>query len=124
MNTDEIVKLSRQSVASLIQQRLASGKIEQPYAGPERRRAPRWPFPGQVEVRLAGDDHSPPLFFECRDLSESGLGMCGSRGFEIGDIVEISLHLPEATLYGQTLVRYCMKTHRGFMIGVEFRFDD
>ncbi len=123
METEEIVKLSRKAVAELIESRRASSRIEA-YAGPERRRSPRWPFPGQVEVRVSGEEACPPGFFECRDLSETGMGMCGDHHYPVGTIIDISLHVPEMTLYGRAVVRYCMETGRGHMMGVEFLFDD
>jgi hypothetical protein len=123
VNTEEIVKLSRRAVVDLIESRLASGKLE-PFAGHERRKSPRWPFPGQVEVRLADDDHSPPSFFDCRDLSETGMGMCGEHAYEVGTIIDMSLHVPEVTFYGRAVVRYSMRMRHGQMMGVEFIFDE
>lgn len=122
MKTEEIVKLSREAILGLIESRQAAGQL-QPFAGPERRRAQRWPFPGQVEVRAAGDDTAPAAYFECRDLSESGMGMCGDTHFPVGTMIELSLHLPELSFYGQAVVRYCMETSRGHMMGVEFVFE-
>lgn len=123
MKTEEIVRLSRKAVSDLIQSRLARGKLE-PFVGHERRRSPRWPFPGQVEVRPADEPDAEPLFFDCRDLSETGMGMRGDRAFELGTLINMSLHLPETTFYGQAVVRYCMHTGQGHMMGVEFIFDE
>ncbi|MEP0841568.1 MAG: PilZ domain-containing protein [Phycisphaerae bacterium] len=123
MRTEEFLKLSRAAVSELIHERLSSGRLE-PFAGQDRRRLPRWPFPGQVEIRPADDPHAPPTFFDCRNLSETGLGMSGSEGFEIGTRVELSLHLPEATLYGEGVVRYCMRVQSRYMVGLEFLFDE
>ena len=123
MKTDEILKLSRQAVITLIERRLANGKLEA-FEGHERRRSPRWPFPGQVEVRPADDPRAVPMFFECRDLSETGLGMRGDESFELGTVLDLSVHVPEGTLYGQGVVRYSMKTPRGHMTGVEFIFEE
>jgi hypothetical protein len=122
MHTEEIVKLSRASVTELIKTRLGKYAIEA-YTGPERRRSPRWPFPGQVEVRPTDELHIQPSFFDCRDLSESGMGMCGDVYYPVGSIVELSIHVPEVTLYGRGVVRYCMRTSQGHMMGVEFLFD-
>lgn len=124
MKTDEIVKLSREVLVDLIEHRLATGKLEHAYGGPERRQTPRWPFPGQVEVRQVDGDNGLPEFFDCRDLNETGMGMCGDSYFAVGTILELSIHLPEKTLYGQAIVRYCMHTPRGYMLGVEFLLND
>jgi hypothetical protein len=123
MDTEEIVKLSREALLDLIQSRLAAGTLEA-YAGPERRRTPRWPFPGQVEVRSAEGDQRMPHFFDCRDLNETGMGMCGDVYYAVGSIIELSVHLPEMTLYGRAVVRYSMRTSRGHMMGVEFLFNE
>ncbi|HOB73210.1 MAG TPA: PilZ domain-containing protein [Phycisphaerae bacterium] len=123
METEEIVKLSREAVINLIKTRRSTVHIE-PFAGPERRRSPRWPFPGQVEVRVADDEQCPPGFFDCRDLSETGMGMCGDHHYPVGTVIELALHVPELTLYGRAVVRYCMQTSRGHMMGVEFLFDE
>lgn len=123
MRTDEILKLSRPAIVELLRARMSRAGVE-PYDGPERRKSPRWPFPGQVELRPLDDDHAPSVFCDCRDLSETGLGMRGEQAFEIGTVVELSMHLPEATFYGQAIVRYCMRMHHGHMIGVEFIFEE
>ena len=122
MKTDEIVKLSREALLDLVNMRQAAEGLE-PYAGPERRHMPRWPFPGQVEVSPTDGGHGLPQFFDCRDLSDTGMGMCGESSFPVGAILELSVHLPEMTLYGRGIVRYCMHTPRGHMMGVEFLFD-
>ena len=124
MKTDEIVKLSHDTLVHLINSRLATGKLDAAYAGPERRRTPRWPFPGQVEVQPAEGERGLPEFFDCRDLNDTGMGMCGDTAYPIGTVLELSVHLPEMTLYGRAVVRYCMHTPRGHMMGVEFLFDD
>lgn len=122
MKAEEIVKLSREALIDLVNKRLAESGME-PYAGPERRRTPRWPFPGQVEIRPVDEDLGLPQFFDCRDLNDTGMGMCGESAYPVGTILELSIHLPEMTLYGQAVVRYCMHTPRGYMMGVEFLFD-
>jgi hypothetical protein len=124
VKTDEIIKLSREALLDLIETRLAHGKLEHPFSGSERRRTPRWPFPGQVEVRPEEGDHGLPEFVDCRDLNETGMGMCGEAHYPIGTTLELSVHLPEKTLYGRGVVRYSMRTPRGHMMGVEFVFDD
>ena len=122
MKTEEIVKLSREALVGVVNARQAATGIE-PYSGPERRRTARWPFPGQVEVEPADGDHGLPQFFDCRDLNDTGMGMCGDTSYPVGTVLELSVHLPEMTLYGRGIVRYCMRTPRGHMMGVEFLFD-
>lgn len=121
MTTDEIIQLSPESIREII--RLRQEK-HAGFEGRERRHAPRWPFPGTAELRPVDEQSTDRWFASCRDLSDTGLGLSCERFFEPGTQLEISVHLPEATLYGKVAVRYCMKTSRGFMTGVEFCFDN
>jgi hypothetical protein len=118
MKADEIVKLSHRSIFELLKGRQEPESSEAP--GRERRRKPRWPFPGTVEIHVSGC--AEPCFGSLRNLSETGLGMSCDRYFELESRVEIALHLPEASFCGQAIVRYCMETPRGYMTGIEFDF--
>jgi hypothetical protein len=120
MNTDEIIQLTKESIRDLVRARQGLGE---PFAGHDRRRAPRWPFPGTVELH-ATDGTTGQWFATCRDISETGLGMCGEHYFYPETIVEIAIHVPEATLFGRAVVRYCQQTPSGFMTGIEFTFDN
>ena len=123
MKTDEIVKLSREVLMDLVNARQANGNLEL-FVGPERRRTARWPFPGQVEVQPSEGEPGLPQFFDCRDLNDTGMGMCGDCFYPIGSVLDLSIHLPEMTLYGRAVVRYSMRTPRGNMMGVEFLFEE
>ena len=112
-------KLSLDSIRDLVRSR--QGQSDS-IPNHERRRAPRWPFPGTVELH-ATDGTNAQWFATCRDVSETGLGMCGEHYFYPDTVVDIAIHLPEATLYGPAVVRYCQKTPSGFMTGIEFSFD-
>ncbi len=116
--TDEIIKLTPKAINQLIRSRHADSE---PHPGHERRRAPRWPFPGTVEIHPA-DGHQEPCFATCRNISETGLGMSSDRYFELETVLDIAIHLPEATLCGRGVVRYCQQTPSGFMTGIEFMF--
>ena len=109
MNTNEIIQLTRESIRDLI--RLRQG-ASHGFPGREHRRAPRWPFPGTVELH-ATDCTTGQWFATCGDISETGLGMCGEHYFCPEMIVDIAIHLPEATLYGRAIVRHCQKTGPG-----------
>jgi hypothetical protein len=119
MKTEEIVRLTRRTVADLVRAR--HGDVE-PFLGHERRRSPRWPFPGTVELHPT-DGTTDQWFATCRNVSETGLGMCCDRFFDVGTVLEIAIHVPERTLYGRGIVGYCQKTPAGFMTGIEFDFD-
>ena len=120
MNTDEIAELTEQSVRDLIRVRTEGSE---PFPGHERRRAARWPFPGTVEIQSA-DGEPGQWFATCRNISETGLGMACDRGFDQNSLLEIAIHLPEATLYGRAIVRYCQGTPAGFMTGIEFLYPE
>lgn len=120
MKTEEIVRLTRQSVIDLIEARTGNSE---PYPGPEKRRKPRWPFPGTVELH-ATDGTTGQWFGTCRNISETGLGMACERFFENDTVLDIAIHLPEVSLWGKGIVRYCQNTPAGYMTGVEFIFED
>lgn len=117
MQTEEIVKLTRQAVRDL----LTSRQPLPPDKHHERRRSPRWPFPATVEIQL---DDNTQTFGTCQNLNESGLGMSCDEYLEPETRLRFSVHLPEVSFYGVAVVRYCMKTPRGYMVGFEFLFPD
>ena len=122
MPTDEIVQLTPETVREVIEDRKKHEVEFKPFEGNEQRRQPRWPFPSTAEIAPVDGDTTVRWFATCHDLSQSGLGMTCDRYFEPDTPLEIGIHLPEATLYGRAVVRYCMETPRGFMTGVEFIF--
>jgi hypothetical protein len=122
MPTDEIVRLTPEAIREVVEERRKRDAGFKPFAGREKRAAPRWPFPSTAEIAPADGDTTVRWFATCHDLSESGLGMTCDRYFEPETALEVGIHLPEATLYGRAVVRYCMETPRGFMTGVEFVF--
>ena len=124
MPTDEIVKLTRKQVSRLIRRRMEAAGAN--YEGSERRRAPRWPFPGTVEVRYADGRDPSQWFATCRDISDGGMGMKTDMYFAPGTLLDISVHLPEQTFYGQATVRYCkeLEIESEYIMGVQFVFED
>ena len=121
MIADEIVKLTPEAIAKLLRTREAP---DAEYDGAERRDAPRWPFPGAIELRPADADGGTQWFGTCRNVSETGLGMTCDQYLDPGDRLDIAVHLPEASFYGQAIVRYCKEVRGQFMAGLEFLFDD
>jgi hypothetical protein len=120
MNTEELTHLTRQAVRNLLQAR----HDEHADVKGERRHTTRWPFPGTIEIHALGAPEQDQTFATCRNLSETGLGMSCDQFFDPESILEIAVHLPEATFLGRAVVRYCMKTPRGYMTGIEFQFPD
>ena len=122
MPTEEIVQLTPEAVREIVAERKRHEAGFEPFGTSERRRQPRWPFPSTAEIAPVDGDTTLRWFATCHDLSESGLGMTCDRYFKPDTPLEIGIHLPEATLFGQAIVRYCMETPRGYMTGVEFVF--
>jgi hypothetical protein len=122
MPTDEIVQLTPEAVREIVEERKKRETGFKSFGAKERRRQPRWPFPSTAEIAPVDGDTTIRWFATCHDLSQSGLGMTCDRYFEPDTPLEIGIHLPEATLFGRAVVRYCMQTPRGYMTGVEFIF--
>lgn len=121
MKAEEIVRLSRRGVSSLLTAREQS---TEPHLGHERRRKPRWPFPGTIELCVPGEEALIPRFGTCHDLSEEGVGFTCDEAFEPGTTLDIALHLPEASFYGRGTIRHRVRTPRGYLTGMEFLFED
>lgn len=124
MPTEEIVKLTRKQMARLIRMRTEAAGQE--YDGTEQRRAKRWPFPGTVELRYSTGDNPNQWFATCRDISEGGMGMKTDTYFAPQTLLDIAVHLPEQTFYGQATVCYCKQVEgeSEYLLGVQFIFDD
>ncbi|MGQ9648821.1 MAG: PilZ domain-containing protein [Phycisphaerae bacterium] len=124
MPTGEIVKLTRKQIARLIRKRMETAGHR--YDGTEQRRAPRWPFPGTVELRYSTGDNALQCFAVCRDISEGGMGVKTDTYLPPDTLLDISVHLPEQTFYGQAKVRYCKEVdgEAEYLMGIQFVFDD
>lgn len=123
MRTDEIVKLSSSRIVAIIKARQEAAEIPCPEnPGSERRRYPRWPFKGAVEIWPDGGDGSKTTHATCLNISETGMGLSSDVHLPPGSVVEIALHLPEMTLCGRAAVRYCAEIRKQFMVGMEFLF--
>lgn len=134
MMTDKIVKLTRQAVADLLASRGHLDLVSSDPPVTERRRNPRvvWPFPGTVAIKPLGATDDQLCFATCRDISLTGVGMTSEEPFDVGSQIEIAIHLPEATFYGQGTIRYCAEIEPDldipvedrFALGVEFNFNE
>jgi hypothetical protein len=123
MKTEEIVKITRKRVADLVKARtLSSGPGL--FAGHEKRKHTRWPFPGAVELSPVEDDGRTRWFATCGNVSLGGLGIISERCFENGTALEISCHLPEMTLVGQATVCHSEEIPQGYIVGLKFNFDE
>ena len=121
MDATEIKPLTEEAVARILADREAQipGNVEN-----GRRKAPRWPFPGTVEMWLPDDTGAEQLALAtCLNLSRYGLGMLNEEPLGIGLEFALAVHQPEASLHGRAIVRHCTETEAGYYVGVEFLFD-
>jgi hypothetical protein len=112
-----------------------------PYNGPDRRRSvkgdrrsltkgdrrrlpARWPFAGMVEFSFFDGDGRTVWLADCFNLNLRGLGLVTDHPFAVGAVIDLACHLPNVTMYGQAVVRHCIKLQQNYKIGVEFVFDD
>ncbi|HEY3244032.1 MAG TPA: PilZ domain-containing protein [Phycisphaerae bacterium] len=117
MEVAEILPLSRAAIRELLRART----VEEPCTADERRRVPRWPFPGTVEIWSKNADG---LEFHqlgtCSNLSEGGAGIVTDCWLPVGDTLDIAIHQPEASYHGRAIVRHCSRYAEGYGVGMEF----
>ncbi len=121
MNSAEICPLTEEAVADL----LASRDTRRHGRTGDRRKSPRWPFPGTAELWVP--DECGREFYTLAtslNLSIHGVGLrCDDplpEGLEMG----IALHEPEMSLHGRVRVRHCTEVEGEFLLGVEFIRDE
>lgn len=122
MDAERIIKLSLTAVSEL----LNSQNIQAlPKQAPGQRRAPRWPFPGAVEVWLPdhcyGERH---MIATMHNLSLHGLAMRTRLPIPSGTLISLAIHEPALSCYGQAVVRHCTRAVVGYLVGVEFIFNE
>jgi hypothetical protein len=120
MDAERIVRITPQAIGELLQ----SQHVEAiPKRGPGSRREERWPFPGAVEVWLPescyGERH---LLATLHNLSPHGLAMRSRRPVPVETKIELAIHQPTLSCYGQGVVRHCTQGQAGYLIGVELVF--
>ncbi|NOT02872.1 MAG: PilZ domain-containing protein [Phycisphaerales bacterium] len=116
MNVQEFVKLDREAIHQLVENRFGADAD-----GHKRRRITRWPFPGQLQLWIrdaAGTEVQ--VFGTCHNLNENGIGVYCERSIEIGQQVPIAIHQPEATYHGDGVVRHCTPSDGEYFVGIEF----
>jgi len=122
MDAEKIVKLSPESIREL----LDAWRVKQhPKHEPDARRKERWPFPGTVEVWLPdecyGERH---VLATLHNLSEGGLAMRARRPVPTGTRLSLAVHEPSLSCYGHAVVRHCTRASVGYLVGVEFIFNE
>ena len=121
MDATEIRQLTKDAIMGL----LKGQQVREADPGTNgRRRTPRWPFPGQVQLWISDEDGIEQLTFAtCLDLSLHGVGMLYDDALPVGLEFSLAIHQPEASLHGRGIVRHCTEHEAGYHIGVEFLFD-
>lgn len=119
MKTDEIDVLTPNTLKDLLE---LSG-VENPSAGPERRRASRWPFPGTVELWLEHEGDAPDYRIgTCANLNLHGVGLYCDEPLEEGREVSLAIHQPALSLCGRAVVQHCHPAGAEHYAGLEFLF--
>ncbi len=117
LNDNEFIELNRESIAKLLVSRQPEGTGR----GACRRRVPRWPFLGPVQIwTKTRDGEEIEIDATCHDLNEHGMGMFCDCPFEPGLRLPIAIHQPEATYHGEAVVRHCAPSGTEYFIGIEF----
>jgi hypothetical protein len=121
MDAEKIVKLTPGVIRELLGARQISAESKHP---PGKRRHERWPFPGTVEVWLPdgcyGERHHLATL---HNLSAIGLAMRTRRPIPTETRISLALHQPELSCYGHAIVRHCTRASVGYLIGVEFHYE-
>lgn len=122
MDADEILPLTPQTATEL-------ARAQQPAAGqPDeagKRAQPRWPFPGTVELWVPADDGTEMhALGVCHNLSRTGIGVRCDHQLPAGLTLPLAIHLPQASYHGKGVVRHCSERGKGFLVGIEFVFED
>ncbi len=122
MQSGEIVKLTRKRIASILKGRRSAEPLAENHSGTERRRAPRWPFNGAVEIWPEGSGNRSTVHGACLNISETGLGLKCEQQLTVGESMEVAVHLSEMTVCGRAVVRYCAEVRGEYMVGMEFEY--
>ena len=121
MEATEICPLTKATIAELLQGREADLAE---YASDERRRSPRWPFPGTVEVWIPQENGEERyLLATCENLGRGGVGVRCDEELPVDWELPIAIHQPERSLHGRAIVRHATWTPKGYYVGMEFVFE-
>ncbi len=122
MDAENIVRLTPDALRKLLDSRSVQ---LQPKQAPGHRRAQRWPFAGAVEVWLPETCYGERyVLATLHNLSVGGLALRCRRPIPSGTRLALALHQPEQSLYGEAVVRHCTQTPGGYLVGLEFVFEE
>jgi hypothetical protein len=122
MDAEKIVKLTPETVRELLESQQTDAYSKNPLG---HRQEERWPFPGTVEVWLPdecyGERH---MLATLHNLSPNGLAMRTRRPIPNATRISLAVHQPALSCYGHALVRHCTRAPVGYLVGVEFDYQD
>ena len=120
MDATEICPLTEEAIAKLLGDRNITPPDPKDNG---RRRTPRWPFPGTVELWVQGEDGlEEHRLATCLNLSLGGLGMLSDFDLPVGLELPLAIHQPEMSFHGHAAVRHCTTVEPGYYIGLKFLF--
>ncbi len=122
MDTSEFCALTEKAVERLLAMRAATTGQS---AENGRRKTPRWPFPGTVELWIPDENG-----VECHTLATSlnlsahGVGIKTEDPLEVDLELAIAIHEPEVSFHGRAVVRHCtlIDNETGYYVGMQFKF--
>lgn len=121
LETLEIQPLTRESIAAFLKGRELFTPDEHSHA---RRRVPRWPFPGTVELWIPeGENEDRYDLAICINLSIDGLGILCDEQLPLGMKIGIAFHQPEVSFHGRATVRHVAANEKGYYTGVQFLYE-
>lgn len=122
MDAEHIVKLSPDNVRELIDAIQIDSQPKHPRG---KRSEDRWPFPGTVEVWLPDDAYGERhVLATLHNLSPGGLAMRTRRPIATDTRLSLAIHQPAMSLYGHAITRHCTRAPVGYLVGVEFIFNE
>lgn len=118
MNISEFCPLTSEAVAELLASRNTS---EAQRSAGERRKTPRWPFPGTAELWIPDEDGiEHHALATSLDLSVDGVGIRCDEPLEPGLELAVALHEPEMSFHGRAVVRHCAAMGDEYLVGLQF----
>lgn len=120
MDTSEICQLTEEALEKLLAERAVASSGS---SVDGRRRAPRWPFPGTVELWVPdANGMEQHALATSMNLSIHGIGVRTDEPLPIDLELAIAIHEPEMSFHGRATVRHCTEVEDGYYVGMQFRF--
>lgn len=121
MDTSEICALTQEAVMKLLAERAARAGD---YGVNGRRKAPRWPFPGTVELWVPDENRiERHTLATSLNLSAYGIGIRIDDALPVGLELAVAIHEPEMSFHGRAVVRHCTEIEDGYYVGMQFGFN-